>query len=831
MSISELGRRMYYLLNRSRLERELAEEMAAHREMQSAQAAPFGNALRLREESRDVWGWGWWDRLVQDLTFGSRLLRKSPVFTLTAVAILALGVGLNIAGFQIFNMMVLKPIPVRDPDTIFRFYRKGPQATSSNMSYPALDFYRRHSTAFSAVMGVTNDRMTVEDDQNIHVPIQFVTANYLIELGATPAYGRLLDASHDEAPGAEPVVVLEYGFWESRFGANPNLVGKTIRLNGRPFTVAGVAPRDFTGLEVGKTAAWIPITQHPYAFPGSTVLSSHAQSPMQFFGRLKPGVSPRDAEDRSRPLAAALREQQPEHVWKDEWLMSRPAGYLGQVNEKTAPVLSLISVFCLLLLMASCASLGNLMLARAAAREQEISVRASLGAGRARLVRQLLTESLLLGLLGTAAGLLLSVWAAKALLVITDAPRFLNPGVDYRVLLFALLMATLATMFFGLTPALQALRPQKSKTRARNVLVTCQVAAGCLFLVVASLFLRGLERALNLSPGFEYQQVITIDPGLSANGFEPAAALAYWNQMAARVQQVSGVERVAIVSLPPLGNFRSTSRLPNGYESVNYEIEPDYFAALSIPLLRGRNFRPGERDVAIVSESLARIVWPGEDPLGKAYRQKTVVGVVGNARTVTLSDPATVEVYFPIEPRTLAQSVMVVRVRANPESMVDSLVPVARSIDPRVSTAVTAVKDSYAARLQDPRRAAMILLALGVTALALAAVGLAGLVSFTVTQRTREIGIRMALGARSGHVLTTILRQFRWPVLTGLGLGMAGAALLSMALRGELYGLSNLDPISYAVAAVLFVAVVALSALGPARRALKVDPMIALRYE
>jgi hypothetical protein len=345
------------------------------------------------------------------------------------------------------------------------------------------------------------------------------------------------------------------------------------------------------------------------------------------------------------------------------------------------------------------------------------------------------------------------------------------------------------------------------------------------------LFLRGLERALNLAPGFEYQQLITIDPGLDTHGFQPPAALAYWTQMEARIRQAPGVEAAALVNLPPLGQRRWISRLPSGMTVVNYVIEPDYFRALSIPLRRGRNFAPGEKDAVIVSESFAQSVWPGEEALGKSYQQKTVIGIAGSARTVMLSDPTTVEMYSPMDAETLTRSVLVVRVLGKPEDAAGLLRPIARTVDPQVVPEIGLVRDSFEARLADPRRAAILLTVLGLTALAFAAVGLAGLVSFTVAQRAREIGIRLALGARPAHILTAVFRQFRWPVLAGLAAGMAGAAIVGLALRKEMYGVSNLDPLSYAAAAALFLVITALAALGPARRALRVDPIATLRSE
>jgi len=260
MTAGELWRRVQYLLNRSRVERELEEEMAAHRAMKGAGEPRFGNSVRLREEARDAWGWAWWDQIVQDVTFGSRMLRKSPAFTLTAIAILALGVGMNIAAFQLMNSLMLTPLPVSDPDSLVRFSRRSPQGASTTFAYPALDFYATHNTVLASSMGLMRTLVALESDSSRAVPVQFVTANYLAELGAVPALGRLLDGARDDEPDADPVVVLAWSLWQSRFGADPQIAGRTVRINGRPFTVAGVAPASFVGLTGRAAQAWIPIT-------------------------------------------------------------------------------------------------------------------------------------------------------------------------------------------------------------------------------------------------------------------------------------------------------------------------------------------------------------------------------------------------------------------------------------------------------------------------------------------------------------------------------------------------------------------------------------------
>jgi predicted permease len=828
ISPAELWRRVHYLVHRSRLQRELEEEMAAHRAMKRTGEPGFGNTLRLREESHDAWGWGWWDSLVQDVTFGSRMLRKSPAFTLTAVAILALGVGMNIGAFQILNSVVLSPLPVRDPDTLVRFNRRAPQSRSTSFAYPAVDFYATHNTVLAASMGMVRTLVALDDDASRRVPMQFVSANYLTEIGGVPALGRLLDGALDDAPDAEPVVVLTSSLWQTRYGSDPNIAGRTIRINGRPFTVAGVAPVSFVGLTGRSAQGWIPITKHPYAFPGSDLLTSYADNPVTFFGRIKPGLSLRAVEDGMRPAAAALRQRGADAAWENEWLAAVPAGRLATMD---LDGIAIAGTFTLLVLIAACANLATLVLARGFSREREIAVRLSVGASRGRLVRQLLTESAMLSTLGTAAAIGVSIVAVRLTVAGRQPPSFMEPKLDLRVTLFAFAMAALALILFGLAPALQAVKPRGTRSRARAVLVATQVAAGCTLLVVSSLLVRALDRVSHAPLGFEYEQHVTLDPDLNANGFKAAAARAYWDGLRDRIANVPGVAGMSLETLPPLGNRATTSRIGHGDTAFVHHIDPSYFRVMAIPLRRGRLFKAQERGVAVASESFARAMWPGEDPLGKIWDEATVVGIVGNAPTVSLADSDASEFYHPMDESHLSRAVMIVRVAGEPSSMTDRLAGAARTVDPRVSISTGLLAEAFDAKLRTPHRLTIVVSALGALALSLAAVGLAGVVLFTVSQRAREIGIRMALGARPRDVVRTVVRQFRSPIVWGLGAGFFSAAVLSKILEGELFGLSPLDPVSYVSAGVIFILVAALATAGPLRRAMKVDPLDAIKCE
>ncbi len=802
--------------------------MAAHRAMKNAGEPRFGNVVRLREEARDAWGWAWWDQIVQDVTFGSRMLRKSPSFTLTAIAILALGVGMNIAAFQLMNSLMISPLPVSDPDSLVRFSRRSPQGASTTFSYPALDFYAKHNTVLASSMGLVRTLVALESDASRAVPVQFVTANYLAELGAVPALGRLLDAARDDEPDAEPVVVLASSLWENRFGADPRIAGRTVRINGKPFTVAGVAPASFVGLTGRAAQAWIPITKQPYAFPGSDLLTSYRDNPVTFFARMKPGLSLRAVEDGMRPAASALGQRGADAAWENERLVPLPAGRFIRFEADTVAI---AGAFTTIVLIAACANLATLILARGFSREREIAVRLSLGATRRRLVRQLLTESLMLAGLGTAAGLGVGFVAARLILTGSATPAFLQPKLDLRVMVFALMMAALASLLFGLTPALQAVKPRSTRTRARGILVAAQVAAGCTLLVVSTLLTRSLDRVTHAPLGFEYEHHVTLDPDLNASGFKAAAARVYWATLRDRLAGVPGVRGMSLETLPPLGNRAATGRIGKGYTAFVHHVDPDYFRVMGIPLRRGRNVQANETGAAIVSESFARAMWPGEDPLGKAWDEATVVGVVGNAPTVSLANPEASEFYHPIDDEHVAHAVMIVRVDGDPAPMTGVLVAAARSIDPRVSISAGVLREAFDVKLRLPRRMSAIVWALGALALALAAVGLAGLVIFTVSQRAREIGIRMALGARPKDVIDGVLRQFRKPVAYGLAGGFLAAAALSRVLEKELFGLSPFDPVSYLSAAALFTIVAALATAGPLRRALKVDPIAALKCE
>ena len=404
--MSEFLRRVYYLLNRRRLDAELQNDMDFHREMAARAGNPnFGNTLRLREQAHEAWGWTWLDRLIQDLRYGVRILVRAPGFTLMAVLVLAIGIGVNVAAFSLFDMVALTPLPVLDSDRIVRLERRSPSNIASEMAYPSFLFYGEHARTLSATMAVLGvPPMQIDHDQQLS-SASFITPNYFTELGARPAYGRLLDPASDGGANAAPAVVLSYGLWQRRFGSDPNVAGRVIHLNGKSVTVAGVTPLAFASLGAQHPDLWLPIAQQPYFIEHSTVLTDWANTSIRMWGKLAPGVSAETDERELLSLTNELRRQHPEAVWDGEFIKSSPGGHLQVMQPQMYEVAAMVGVLTLLILIVSCANVGGLMLARAVTRQREIGIRIAIGAGRWRIFRQLCTESLLLGSLGSIAAI------------------------------------------------------------------------------------------------------------------------------------------------------------------------------------------------------------------------------------------------------------------------------------------------------------------------------------------------------------------------------------------------------------------------------------------
>jgi predicted permease len=787
--------------------------------------------------------------LSRDLRYAARMLRRSPGFTIAAILILAVGIGVNIAAFGFFNLIVLRPLPVRDPDTLLRFQRLGPSRYASVLPYPEMAFFREHSKTLSAVMGWNAARLTADDD-GAPLKAHFVTANLFGELGAVPELGRLLDPDLDEVPDAAPAVVLGHAFWERHFGADPSVVGRTIHLNGKPATVAGVAAIEFSGLSLDNPDVWLPMIQQPYFVTGSRLLTDFSVEGIgvAVWGRLAPGVNPKAAESELQALAARLHSEHPDDIWEDERLPSKPGGYAtGAMSsshhgtgardpDKLTPVAGMIGALVLLILTAACGNLGSLLLARGVAREGEIAIRVAVGAGRGRLVRQLFTESLLLGLLGSLAGLGLGYVVLRTLMAMTGAPDWLDPAPDWRVVFFAVAMGFAAAILFGLTPALHGARQRHRATSIRQVLIGVQVAASCVLLIVAGLLVQALNHASSSNPGFEYRQVVSIDPALGAHGYASAEARTYLDTLTSRLRNLPGVESVSLASTLPFGNKTATIGAVMSGRSIPIHvnsIDTEFFRTMTIPLLRGRNLMAGDVHAIVVSQSFAVAAWAREEPLGKTFAtgdvKYTVVGVVGDARVTGLQDVDAVECYFPAQPTDRPSMGVLVKTSGPPEGLTPTLTSIAKAVDPRVRPDVQLMKDAFRRKLQDTEYSALSVSLLATVALLLACLGIVGLVTYSVSQRTKEIGIRMALGATSWQVVSIVLRQFSRPVVSGLLAGVGGAAVLSQVLRRAVYGIGNIDPVAYLAAIGIFAVTVALAALLPARRALRVDPLRALR--
>ena len=522
-----------------------------------------------------------------------------------------------------------------------------------------------------------------------------------------------------------------------------------------------------------------------------------------------------------------MRKLYPDVIWDNEYVVITPGAHFFTLQDGP-PVLAFVSVLVLLILGVACANLGGLLMARGVGRRREIQLRLDLGARKSRVFRQLLTESLLLGMLGSVAALPLSYVVLRAALVYADAPEWMSAAPDWRVVAFTGVMGFVAALFFGMLPTLQMVRQKKGSALWHQFVVCAQVGASCVLLILSGLLVRATLHTLYTDPGFGYQQVLALDPGLGDHGYTPATAQDYLEQLQNRIRTVPGVASVSTALLPPLvsNGTRISGVTVDGRQIKTYPnwVGADFFQTMGIPVLRGRTLRAGETHAVVISQSLARKRWPTEDPIGKEWTGKDiVVGIVGNTRAMELNNSDATEIYYPAAAENFPGMSIMIRTAGAPDTLSPTIKAIAAGIDPKLFPTITPLKVGFLKSIGQVEQIAAIISTLGGVAIFLAVVGLLGLVTYAVSQRTKEIAIRLAVGASRVEIFSVVLRRFAWPVATGLVLGVGMAAAASQVLRRGLYGLSGLDPISYASAIALLVAILAAAALLPIRRAFRID--------
>ncbi len=832
----QIGKRDAELERELRSDLELEEEEQRENGLQPEEARyaarrAFGNLTLIKEQTREAWGWTWIDPLIQDLRYALRLLRKSPSFTITALLVLALGIGVNLTAF---HLLLLEITPtVRDPDTLVELARWFPDGSGNTIAWPVLSFYAQHARSFRAVIASHDDSVTFGQAESGRaaetVTLSFVTPQYFVEQAPPMMSGRAL-AAFDESPNAVPAVVVSRRFWEHRLGASPGLIGQMLQFNGKAVHVVGIMS-DSKG---SHEDFWMPLAKQPLIIEGSTLLTDWRSPLVHGVARLNSGVTLRAAEEESRLLAAELRKVHPEAVSKDERLSFAPFSS-NRMHPQEIAAAAMAVTLVMLILVVACANLGSLLLARGVAREREIHMRLALGASRARIVRQLLTESTLLAVAGSLVAWLLSAIVLKAFLIRNDEPKDWASVLDLRIMAATLAVALLAAVAFGLAPALRLTGSAPHAGRARSVFLACQVGASCILLIVSSQLVRSFVELLVLDPGFDYRNTLSISPDLSAHGYNDASAQQYFETLRQRLDGVPGVQSVAVTWLPVWGNI-SSGFIEGGRKIAINRVDASFFSTLNLRLTRGRRFNSDERDVAIVSESFAHLHWHGEDPLGKALTitnvsSATVIGVVAKAGSFDIQDADAMAVYYPILPQDYRDASIVMRAVGDPAQLAATFIALAGAPDPKLRPGCTPLSTAYSDALSKSRKLVSILSALGLLASLLAAIGLAGLTGYSISQRTLEIGIRIALGAGGASVLRAVLRPLFTPVATGILLGMIAAAAVSSVLRYNLSGLRPSDPLAYLMAIVTFAFIVGLAVAIPARRALCVQPAQALRHD
>ena len=816
--------------------------------------------------------------LWQDMRYGARALWKSPAFTAVAVLAVALGVGANTAIFSVVNTVLLRALPYENAERLAALYTgRGPSAPGGPLSYPDLLDYRAQAQSLEYVagyQGVGTVMSLGQGDEPERVRGTEVMADLFPALGARAARGRVFTREED-VEGGPKVIVLSDGLWRRRFGSDPSVVGREVRmgLSGRVVTVVGVMPPGFKFPpdEAEAIDYYTPFVAEN-AKSNRDSMNNRGSVFIPTVAKVRDGVPFERAAAEVETIASRIAAQYPDtSANRGARVVRLHEDLVGQVRPALLVLLGAVG----LVLLIACANVANLLLARAASRGREIAVRTALGATRARVARQLLTESLLLSLAGGAAGLLLSVWGVEAIIKLSPStvPRLAETSIDARVFLFALGVSVLTGLVFGLAPALQASKTDLAgslkeggrggsagarRNRLRSALVVAEVALSLVLLVSAGLLIKSFRQLVTTDPGYSPERVLAVLVALNTQKFTDGdSRAAYFREAVERIRGLPGVESAGLTSLLPLGradvfnSFQIAGRPPfapgETRSARNYTVSPDYFRVLGLPVRRGRAFAEADGKnapgVIVINEAFARAYFPDQEPLGrhviidgpddKPLPPREVVGVVGDIHFQRFDDEVRPEYYIPFEQSPSAVTQVVVRSRgADAAALTPSVRAALKGVDPNLLIWRTETMDELAGQSVAPQRFNVALLGFfAALAMLLAAVGIYGVMSYTVTQRRHEIGIRMALGAQRRDVLRMVVRQGMLLTLLGLGLGLAGALALTRLMAGLLYGVSATDPPVFAAVSLLLAAVALLACYVPARRATKVDPMVALRYE
>ncbi len=832
----------------------------------------FGNVTLLQETQRAQRSFlspsEWWG----DIRFGMRMMMKKPGSNAAVIIALALGIGMNVAVFSFVNALLLRPPAlVGGMSNLLEIWVHSRISTGVQsflpFTYADYTYYRDHSQSLQGVIAFDGDGVQSIWNRNGEGQVvqgELVSGNFFSLLGVNAALGRIISTGDDQLANPHPVVVLSHSFWQRQLGADPGIIGKTLVLNGAAFNVIGVAPPGFTGLLVGSAPDFFaPLTLQQVFTQDKDRLTNRFSSWLIVAGRLRPGVDKASAQAEMHVLARQLAVDYPDSNKNLEALLYPatlvPGPYRGYVTAFTG---LLLGVF-VLVLMIACANAASFLLARGSARVREMAIRSALGAGRARLIRQMLIESLLLSSIAGLAGVALAWWIARLLLELKPAtiPVTLAVPLDWRVLSFALLVSFATGVIFGLVPALRsaavetapALKEETQsaglrKSRLRSILLIGEIATCVVLLAGASLCVRSLMHANSIDPGFDTKHiaVATLDP--STLGYSPEKINAFYRQLLDHVLALPGVTTASYASHLPLGTSREATSAghhaaPDPDQAIvdMYRVAPGYFSTMGITLERGRDFTQKESDspdsrVAVINGVLAQKLWPGQDPIGKQISlggdklTSQVIGVVKSGKYRTLGEGPVAVVFRSTPPS--GKRTLVIRTSGDSRPLLNELARTVQEVDPLMAATDSQTIEEYMALPLFPARTTGLLLgASGILAVVLTAIGLFGVIAYVVSQRTHEIGVRMALGARQTDVLKLVMRQGLRVTLIGLFIGMAGAFAAARLLAPLLYGISANDPATLIGVAVGVTAVAMLACYIPARRAMRVDPVVALRYE